>query len=60
MTALTAPGWQPFGVPFEFLLFALTLLGVALFHQRTLAVAVTGLLVIVLYKLAFTGFHGGM
>jgi Na+/H+ antiporter NhaD/arsenite permease-like protein len=59
MTAAVAPGWQPFGVPFEFLLFALTLLGVALFHRRTLEVALAGLLAIVLYKLAFTGFHGG-
>jgi Na+/H+ antiporter NhaD/arsenite permease-like protein len=48
-----------FGVPLEFVLFALTLLGVALFHHRTLEVAVTGLLAIVGYKLAVTGFHGG-
>jgi Na+/H+ antiporter NhaD/arsenite permease-like protein len=59
VTAGVATGFQPFGIPFEFLLFALTLLGVALFHQRTLEVAVTGLLAIVLYKLAYTGFHGG-
>jgi Na+/H+ antiporter NhaD/arsenite permease-like protein len=52
-------GFQPFGIPFEFILFALTLLGVALFHHRTLDVAIAGLSVIVLYKAAFTGFHGG-
>jgi hypothetical protein len=34
------------GVPLEFVLFALTLLGVALFHHKTLQVAVTGLSVI--------------
>jgi Na+/H+ antiporter NhaD/arsenite permease-like protein len=47
------------GVPLEFLLFALTLLGVALFHHKTLQVALTGLSVITLYKLFFTGFKGG-
>jgi Na+/H+ antiporter NhaD/arsenite permease-like protein len=47
------------GVPVDFLLFALTLLGVALFHKRTLQVALTGLAVIALYKLAFTGFKTG-
>jgi Na+/H+ antiporter NhaD/arsenite permease-like protein len=61
---LTAPlaagtGFQPLGVPFEFVLFALTLLGVALWHQRTLQVALVGLAGVVLYKLAFTGFHAG-
>ena len=39
-------------VPLEFILFALTLLGVALFHHKTLQVALTGLVVITLYKLA--------
>src|SRR5687767_8466441 len=48
-----------FGVPVEFVLFALTLAGVALFHSRTLQVALTGLTVIVLYKLLFTGFKTG-
>ena len=48
-----------FGVPVDFVLFALTLLGVALFHQRTLQVALTGLAAIALYKLAFTGFKTG-
>ena len=35
---------------------ALTLVGVALFHHRTLQVALAGLAAIVVYKLAFTGF----
>jgi Na+/H+ antiporter NhaD/arsenite permease-like protein len=47
------------GIPVDFILFALTLLGVALFHHRTLQVALTGLAAIVLYKLAFTGFRTG-
>jgi Na+/H+ antiporter NhaD/arsenite permease-like protein len=45
-------------VPVEFILFAATLAGVALFHGRTLEVAATGLAAIIAYKLAFTGFHG--
>ena len=32
-----------FGIPVDFILFGLTLLGVALFHHHTLAVALTGL-----------------
>jgi Na+/H+ antiporter NhaD/arsenite permease-like protein len=47
------------GVPVEFLLFAATLVGVALFHRHTLNVALIGLAAIVLYKLAFTGFKTG-
>jgi Na+/H+ antiporter NhaD/arsenite permease-like protein len=47
------------GIPVDFILFALTLLGVALFHRHTLPVALTGLAAIVAYKLAFTGFKFG-
>ena len=47
------------GVPVDFVLFALTLAGVALFHHHTLQVALTGLAVITLYKLGFTGFKAG-
>ena len=47
------------GIPVDFILFALTLLGVALFHHHTLAVALTGLAAIIAYKLAFTGFKFG-
>ena len=47
------------GVPWDFVLFALTLVGVALFHHYVLQVALTGLAVIVVYKLAFTGFKTG-
>jgi Na+/H+ antiporter NhaD/arsenite permease-like protein len=44
--------------PFEFVLFGATLLGVALIHRYTLAVALFGLLVITAYKLMFADFHG--
>jgi len=47
------------GVPVDFVLFGLTLAGVALFHRHTLQVALVGLAVIVLYKLGFTGFRTG-
>ena len=47
------------GVPVDFILFALTLLGVAVFHHYTLAVALTGLATVVAYKLAYTGFKEG-
>ena len=46
-------------IPVEFILFALTLVGVAIFHRYTLAVALTGLTAIVIYKLGFTGFKTG-
>jgi Na+/H+ antiporter NhaD/arsenite permease-like protein len=48
-----------FGVPLDFVLFGLTLAGVALFHRHVLWVALTGLAVIVLYKIGFTGFKTG-
>ncbi|HNH90491.1 MAG TPA: citrate transporter, partial [Thiobacillaceae bacterium] len=47
-----------FGIPVDFILFALTLLGVALLHNHTLQVALTGLAAITLYKLGFSDFHG--
>ncbi len=48
-----------FGVPIEFFLFGLTLLGVALFHRHTLPIALAGLVTISIYKLLFTGFDTG-
>ncbi len=54
-----AAGPELAGVPVDFVLFGLTLVGVALFHHRTLQVAATGLAVISLYKVLFTGFAGG-
>jgi Na+/H+ antiporter NhaD/arsenite permease-like protein len=47
------------GIPVDFILFGLTLLGVAVFHHHTLAVALSGLAAIIVYKLAFTGFKFG-
>jgi Na+/H+ antiporter NhaD/arsenite permease-like protein len=47
------------GIPVEFILFALTLLGVALFHHHTLPVALAGLTSVAVYKLAFSGFKYG-
>jgi Na+/H+ antiporter NhaD/arsenite permease-like protein len=46
-------------IPLDFLLFGLTLVGVALFHRYVLQVALSGLVVIIVYKLAFTGFKTG-
>jgi len=43
----------------DFVLFGLTLAGVALFHRHVLWVALIGLAVITLYKLGFTGFKTG-
>lgn len=46
------------GIRIEFILFALTLVGVALFHKQTFWVAIIGLSTIVLYKLIFiSGYH---
>ena len=47
------------GVPIEFYLFAATLLGVAMFHQRTMQIAISGLVVITAFKLVFTDLHLG-
>jgi len=66
LSGLAAPAWADpmhlpavFGIPVDFILFALTLLGVALFHAHTLYVALAGLATITAYKLAFTGFKFG-
>ncbi len=48
-----------FGISFDVVLFALTLLGIALFHRHTLPIALAGLAVITAYKLIFTGFKDG-
>jgi Na+/H+ antiporter NhaD/arsenite permease-like protein len=47
------------GIPVDFVLFAITLLGVAVLHHHTLAVALTGLASITVYKLIYTGFKDG-
>lgn len=48
-----------FGISLDFILFALVLLGVALFHNNTLQVALTGVTTIITYKFIFTGFKHG-
>jgi Na+/H+ antiporter NhaD/arsenite permease-like protein len=63
--AAVAPAASPIeplyflGIPVDFILFGLTLIGVAVFHHHTLPVALAGLAAITLYKLAFTGFKFG-
>jgi Na+/H+ antiporter NhaD/arsenite permease-like protein len=59
LAGIIAIGAVKFGAPIEFALFAMTLVGVALFHHQTLYVALTGLAVVTLYKLVFTGFKTG-
>ena len=40
-------------VRIEFILFAITLIGVALFHKKTMYVALTGLVAVLIFKFAF-------
>lgn len=47
------------GAPLEFYLFGATLLGVAVFHHRTLEVALTGLLAILIYQGVWADFPTG-
>src|SRR5437899_7196311 len=47
------------GVPIDFILFALTLVGIALFHHHTLLIAVGGLLVISTFKIVASPFPEG-
>ncbi len=51
-------GVSLFGAPIEFILFGAALIGVALFHHRTLTVALAGLAAILVYKFAFNDFGG--
>jgi Na+/H+ antiporter NhaD/arsenite permease-like protein len=46
-------------IPLDFILFAFTLLGIALFHKYTLQVALAGLAAILIYKIGLTGFNTG-
>jgi len=48
------------GIPFEFFLFAATLLGVALFHHYVLPIALGGLDTIASYKILFSPFRTGV
>ena len=46
-------------VPVDFILFALTLIGVAIFHRHALRISVIGMTAIAIHKIAFTGFKTG-
>jgi Na+/H+ antiporter NhaD/arsenite permease-like protein len=59
VAAATFAGPEVAGIPVDFLLFAATLAGVALFHHHTLRVALTGLAAITLYKLVWSPFREG-
>jgi Na+/H+ antiporter NhaD/arsenite permease-like protein len=48
-----------FNIPVDFGVFAVTLIGVAMFHHHTLRVALIGLVTISIYKIIFTGFRTG-
>jgi Na+/H+ antiporter NhaD/arsenite permease-like protein len=47
------------GIPVDFILFAATLISVALFHHYVLQVALIGVTTIATYKILFTGFKTG-
>jgi Na+/H+ antiporter NhaD/arsenite permease-like protein len=47
------------GIPVDFVLFAVTLAGIALFHRYTLPIALVGLAVISLFKIVFSPFAEG-
>jgi Na+/H+ antiporter NhaD/arsenite permease-like protein len=47
------------GIPIDFLLFAATLVGIALFHHQTLPIAVGGLVMVSLWKIGFSPFTEG-
>jgi Na+/H+ antiporter NhaD/arsenite permease-like protein len=48
-----------FGIPVDFILFGLTLAGVAVFYHHTTRVSLAGLVTITIYKIVFTGFKTG-
>ena len=49
----------PSSIPFEFVLFGLTLLGIALFHRRALAISAGGLIVILAFEALVSQFPTG-
>jgi Na+/H+ antiporter NhaD/arsenite permease-like protein len=64
LAAVAAPATLPeppalAGIPIDFILFAATLFCVALFHHHTMRVAVTGLVVITIFKVLFSPFAEG-
>ena len=59
MAFAASAGPEVFGIPIEFILFALTLLGVALFHNQTFYVALTGMAAGAFPDPAFTQIFSG-
>ena len=61
VSASAAPPEPPAlaGIPIDFILFAATLVGIALFHHHTLPIAVGGLTIISLWKIGFSAFTEG-
>jgi len=61
-TAASSPRTHPklfgVGVAVEFLIFGLTLVGVAVFHRHTLGIALLGLAAVIAYKVFYAGFDG--
>ena len=55
--AFAGPSIGP--VPVEFILFGIVLAGVGIFHHNTFRIAVTGAIVIALYKIAASPFREG-
>lgn len=58
-TVALQSGFDICGVRLEFILFALTLLGIAIWHRHTLPLSLAGLTVIVLYRLFVSDFTAG-
>ena len=44
-----------FGIRYEFIIFAFTLLGIAIFHNKTMIIALTGLIALLIFKIIFRG-----
>jgi Na+/H+ antiporter NhaD/arsenite permease-like protein len=55
---MAADGTMPaiLGIRIEFIIFALTLVGVAIFHHKTMYVALTGLAILLIFKYIFSDF----
>ena len=49
----------PRPLPFEFLIFGITLVGVAVFHRRALPIAAAGLIAIIAFEWLFSAFPAG-
>ncbi len=57
--AAGSPAPEIAGIPLDFILFALMLVGVALFHHHTLPIAVGGMVIITLFKIFASPFPEG-